>query len=99
MIRGIHYFSAEVKPKSMSSQGAALNMSMASQHLSVHTMSIYVIHRTNYAHHAVHILFYIIYITMTNKSARFQIMSIKHLSISKYHDCGGSLYPVPKSPL
>ena len=25
MIRGIHYFSAEVKPKLMSSQGAALN--------------------------------------------------------------------------
>ena len=26
MIRGIHYFSAEVKPKLMSSQGAALNI-------------------------------------------------------------------------
>ena len=25
MIRGIHYFSAEVKPKLMSSQGAALS--------------------------------------------------------------------------
>ena len=28
MIRGIHYFSAEVKPKLMSSQGAALNKLM-----------------------------------------------------------------------
>ena len=28
MIRGIHYFSAEVKPKLMSSQGAALNLIM-----------------------------------------------------------------------
>ena len=28
MIRGIHYFSAEVKPKLMSSQGAALNIVM-----------------------------------------------------------------------
>ena len=27
MIRGIQYFSAEVKPKLMSSQGAALNIS------------------------------------------------------------------------
>ena len=26
MVRGIHYFSAEVKPKLMSSQGAALNV-------------------------------------------------------------------------
>ena len=29
MIRGIHYFSAEVKPKLMSSQGAALSLSCA----------------------------------------------------------------------
>ena len=28
MIRGTHYFSAEVKPKLMSSQGAALNIVM-----------------------------------------------------------------------
>ena len=27
MVRGIHYFSAEVKPKLMSSQGAALSFS------------------------------------------------------------------------
>ena len=32
MIRGIHYFSAEVKPKLMSSQGAALNIYLSLKH-------------------------------------------------------------------
>ena len=39
---------------------------MTSRNVSVHTMSIYVIHRTDYANSAVHIDIFII---MTNKSA------------------------------
>ena len=47
-------------------------MQVASRNVSVHAMSIYVIHGTNHASPAVHIV-YIYNITMTNKSAMSQI--------------------------
>ena len=41
MIRGIHYFSAEVKPKLMSSQGAALIINFTVIKIVINTMLIY----------------------------------------------------------